>query len=102
MSRTSGRLLRCVRLLAGFAVAMGFGVAVVIVDVGAAEATKARRKAKEPFPEDIQFGGGFEVAPKVKFFPRTVFPPFLIAEGISGHAVVRCRINWRDTSKKRR
>jgi TonB family protein len=81
-------------LLAGFAVAMGLGVAVVIVDVGAAEATKARRKAKEPFPEDIQFGGGFEVAPKVKFFPRTVFPPFLIAEGISGHAVVRCRINW--------
>lgn len=94
MSRISGGFGGRGGLLAGVATVVLAGVFVAISNIGAAEGAKTRRKAKEPHPEDFNFGGGFEVAPKVTFYPRTVFPPFLIAEGIAGHAVISCRINW--------
>jgi len=51
------------------------------------------RKPREPKPEYLRFSGTFDTAPKWKFFPRTVFPPFLIEEGVSGQAIVSFKIN---------
>ena len=60
-----------------------------VLDVQAAPA----RKAKEPKPDNLRFAGTFDTTPKWKFFPRTVYPPFLIEEGVSGQAIVSFRIS---------
>ena len=64
--------------------------------VGAAMAAGAKsapaRKPKEPFPDNPRYAGVFDSPPRSKFFPRTVFPPFLIEQGVSGEAIIAFRI----------
>jgi TonB family protein len=50
------------------------------------------RKPKEPKPDHLRFSGSFDTSPKWKFFPKTVFPPFLIEEGTSGEAIISFKI----------
>jgi len=55
-------------------------------------ASTAAKRPKEPMPENLQFAGSFDRAPTWKFFPQTVFPPFLIQQGVSGTATIAFRI----------
>jgi len=46
------------------------------------------RIPREPMPQDFQFTADFDVEPRLRFTPRTVFPPFLVNQGARGNATV--------------
>lgn len=46
------------------------------------------RIPREPLPQDFQFTADFDVEPRLRFAPRTVFPPFLVNQGARGNATV--------------
>lgn len=52
-----------------------------------AEKTPARIPL-EPQPADFEFYADFDAAPRLRFHPRTVFPPFLVNQGVHGRATV--------------
>jgi len=54
----------------------------------ATESSHAARRAIEPFPSVVNLAGDFDHPPKARFIPRTVYPPFLIAQGVTGSAAI--------------
>ena len=78
-----------VPLLRGLAAALVLAVTALLA---AGPAKPAPRKPKEPLPHNFILGGDYDTAPKLKFHPRTVFPPYLIEEGARGEVIVRFHI----------
>ena len=55
---------------------------------GAPAATAPMRIPREPQPSNFEFYGSFDTEPRLRFHPRTVFPPFLVNQGVHGRATV--------------
>ena len=67
-------------------------IALAIFAGCATESTQSAHQPNEPFPGQIDFSGDFDHEPVMRFMPRTVFPPFLIARGVSGSATVSFKL----------
>lgn len=46
------------------------------------------RVPREPQPSNFEFHANYEVEPRLRMHPRTVFPPFLANQGAQGRATV--------------
>lgn len=46
------------------------------------------RIPREPQPSNFEFHANYDVAPRLRMHPRTVFPPFLVNQGVQGRATV--------------
>jgi TonB family protein len=53
----------------------------------------ALRIPREPQPSGFEYFGTYDVEPRLRFHPRTVFPPFLVNQGAQGRATVSFLIN---------
>ena len=63
-------------------------VSLLILPGCATEAAHPTRKAIEPFPSVVNLEGDFDQPPKVRFVPRTIYPPFLMERGVTGSAAI--------------
>jgi TonB family protein len=46
------------------------------------------RIPREPQPSNFEYYADFDAPPRLRFHPRTVFPPFLVNQGVHGRATV--------------
>ncbi len=60
----------------------------LVIGCASSAPTVPMRIPQEPMPKDFQFTADFEVEPRLRFTPRTVFPPFLVNQGARGKATV--------------
>ncbi|HEY0947088.1 MAG TPA: TonB family protein [Opitutaceae bacterium] len=65
-----------------------FAILTLMLSGCATGSVSAVRKPKEPFPGQITISGDYDKPPRMRFMPRTVFPPFLIERGESGSATI--------------
>lgn len=69
--------------------ALAFGLAALFWSGCASTAEKPpARIPREPQPSNFEYFADFDAAPRLRFHPRTVFPPFLVNQGVHGRATV--------------